>query len=124
MRTLAVLALVALQQPEIDLDAEYLALQTGSRLAMVTLIAVDEAGLPVRGTIQCGGVWRKFQDDAELFIEALPFVTDSRGAIVMNPALDDEYIVCWSTKGDLYGRIRVDLDPPTRVQHIHMRRTT
>lgn len=127
MKALALLAFVALglQEPEIDLDRERLAMRDGSGLAMVTLIATYPDGTPVRGEIQCGGNWHKHQDgNPEQYGPSLPFVTDSRGAVIMNPHLSDEWIVCWSAKDGATGKVIVSFDErtPRSVHRIVLRK--
>ena len=129
MRALALIAIVgslSAQEPEIDLERERHAMRTGSDYALITLIAQHEDGTPVRGFIQCAGNWHKYQEGPQLYGEALPFATDARGAIVMNPHLSDEYIVCWSRDRCAYGRVVVCFDEahPRAVHTIVLRRET
>ena len=108
----AVLPLLALlvQLPEPDLYREFRATQTGTPHAIVSLIAIEADGTPVRGTIQCSGYWFKYADE-ETTAEgwALPFVTDARGAIVMNPRTTDAPFLCWSEIRGHRGEVIVDL---------------
>ncbi len=92
-----------------QLERERLAAGNGSYRALLTIIAVHEDGTPVRGYIRCSGWWIKYEDDpARTFAgEALPFKTDSRGAIVMNPHLDDEDMYCWSTDKGKHGVVHI-----------------
>lgn len=118
MRTLVLMGLLV-QAPAIDLERESLAMRHGSRLAMVTLIASHPDGSPVRGHIQCAGSWFKHEDDNRRVWHgpSLPFETDSRGAVIMNPALADEWIHCWATDRGRRGDVTVDL-AGTHVAHI------
>jgi hypothetical protein len=126
MRLLAAITFASLlaQDPAIDLETERLALVTGSPHALITLIAEYADGTPVRGVIQCAGTWRKYQDGVEFYTEALPFATDSRGAVIMNPHVEDEAIVCWSQQDGVIGRTTVtfDANAPAKVQRIVLRK--
>lgn len=120
-RTLILTAFLVTQMP--DLEQELRLARGGSEVAMITLIARYADGTPVRGEIQCAGWWRKFQDgEPEVYAQSLPFKTDSRGAIVMNPSLADEWIVCWSERDGLSGRVTVSFDKanPSAVAYIVM----
>jgi hypothetical protein len=90
--------------------------------AMVTLIAVHRDGTPVRGFIRCLGFWWKHADEHQV-IEgvALPFATDSRGAVIMNPRLADKQITCWSEDRGMHGEVTVNL-ATTSVAHIVLNR--
>ena len=124
MKALAVLALLAVQQPAIDLETESQALRPGSPLAMVTLIATYPDGTPLRGFIQCGGSWYHHTDNSDDIevVEALPFRTDSRGAIIVNPHLEDEWIVCWAEQHGAAGKVMVELTERPTIQHIVLRK--
>lgn len=118
MRTVAALALLLIG-PEPDLEQDYLATRDGSRLAMVTVICRRADGRPVRGTIQCAGYWFKHQDGEPVFYgSSLPFQTDSRGAIVMNPAVADEWMTCWCEDHGTRGEVTVEFahDPAQVVE--------
>lgn len=92
------------------LQQDYLATRTGSPHALVTIIAVHQDGTPVRGYIQCAGEWFKHADeDTVIWSEALPFKTDSRGAVTFNPRLEDEQILCWCIDNGMRGDIAVNL---------------
>lgn len=119
----ALVALLALQTP--TLADDYRATVGGSELAMVTLIATYPDGSPVRGVIRCAGTWFKHADEQTVFFAPeLPFQTDSRGAVIMNPHLDDEWIDCWCEANGYVGRVRVTFSGshPTQIGHIRMRR--
>lgn len=123
MRTILIVALL-MQEPDLIKDYQH-AYGNGSELAMVTLIARYPDGSPVRGFIRCAGTWFKHADEERIFYgPELPFQTDSRGAVIMNPSVEDEYIECWSQERGYYGRVRVDfsVERPTRIAHIRMRR--
>lgn len=123
MRTLALLAFIAIQEPAIDLEREARALREGSRLALITLIAQYPDGTPHRGVIQCAGSWFKHQEGPVQYGTSLPFQTDSRGAIVMNPALADEWIVCWAEHDGAVGKAIVDLTvDPAQVVRLTLRK--
>lgn len=123
MRALTLIALMVLGQ-ESSLDEDFRATVNDSRAAMVTLIATYPDGSPARGQIRCAGIWFKHADETELLVgEALPFETDSRGAVIVNPHVSDEWIECWSESRGYYGRVRVYFQEakPTGVGHIRMR---
>jgi hypothetical protein len=105
------IALLLAQEPSGELWEDYLATQGGSSQALVTLIAQHVDGTPVRGYIRCAGWWVKYEDDpARTFAgTSLPFETDARGAIVMNPQVTDEQIFCWSEDKGMRGEVSVDL---------------
>ena len=117
-RTLILTALLVSQMP--DLDQEFRLTRAGSPQGLVTIIAQYPDGRPARGTISCSGWWRKFQEGAEDYALSMPFVTDSRGAIGMNPSLDDGWMLCWSEKDGLTGRVTVTFstEKPTGVYYI------
>ncbi len=107
-----------------DYDRAVGRVQGGSRHALVTIRARHEDGTPLRGFIQCSGYWQKYQDrqnDEEIeFVKHLPFKTDSRGAIAMNPLLADEWIFCWASDKGKTGSViaQFDEDNPRRVVDI------
>lgn len=121
-----VVLIVALLMQEPDLSRDYQALYgPGSELAMITLIATFPDGSPARGFIRCAGNWHKHADeDVVLAGPELPFQVDGRGAIVMNPHVDDDYVECWCQERGYYGRVRVTFSrqEPTQIGHIRMRR--
>ena len=101
-----------------SLELDRLATVNGSPFAMVTLIALHEDGSPVRGYIRCSGVWTKHQDgQPEEYEWGMPFKTDMRGAVVMNPHIAHEWIVCSSNDKGRYGKVLVEFseDDPVKV---------
>ncbi len=109
------LALWLAQVSEPTLEQQYaLATGGGSHHALVTLIELHEDGTPVRGFIACSGWWQKYQDlqtdEEPVFYENLAFRTDSRGAIVMNPHTDNEWVHCWSSDKGKHGSVTVQFD--------------
>lgn len=90
MRTLLLLLALVAQQSDVDsvdqLQYEKYAAEGATPFDdMITIQAVHfEDGTPARGTIACNGWWRKF-DETQQGDYNLPFKTDSRGVIVMNP---------------------------------------
>jgi hypothetical protein len=128
MRALPLVALLLTQEPAIDLERDRLAMYDGSHLALITLIAQYEDGTPARGYIACEGSWYKHADrdeDTAVGI-GLPFKTDARGAIVMNPLLSDEWIECFASKDGYYGRVRVEFSDqrPAQVVRLVLRKDT
>ena len=122
----SVLGLVLLAQApvEVDLDQDYMrTLRSGSVQAGITLIALHKDGSPARGFIQCAGTWFKHEDVEDNIVsgEELPFRMDSRGAVVMNPHVDDEQIHCWAEDKGMLGSVSIHFsaDDP-----IHVRRFT
>lgn len=108
---------------EIDLEQERLRMFNGTEHALVTLIARHADGSLARGTIACQGLWFKYQDkkDEQAWDWALPFKTDSRGAIIMNPHLEDGSMDCTAIDSHLHtGRAQFALEPLTTV-HITVR---
>jgi len=105
-----------------DLERERLSTGNGSPLAMITVIARYEDGSPVRGEISCSGNWFKHEDgDPQFSGPALPFRTDSRGAVILNPHLDDAWIVCWCEQDGQSGKVLVSFDDvPTGVYEMVM----
>jgi len=70
---------------------------------LIELQALHLDGSPARGTIACSGYWRKF-DEREESGPNLPFATDARGVIILNPWLgtfDDTRMDC--TADDAHG---------------------
>lgn len=119
MKALAIVALLAVQAPDVDLEQDSLLTRSGSAQAMVTLIATYPDGTPLRGFIQCGGTWFKHADEADVLEgEALPFRTDSRGAIIVNPHVEDEWITCWASGDGAHGKVLVELSDRPTIQHI------
>lgn len=103
------LLLVALVLAEPDLASEWRAMHTTSTKALLTIQAQTPDGVPVRGEIACTGHWYKYQDGPIQFSgEALPFQTDSRGAIVMNPSVEDEAITCWMEHRGQRGTVAIN----------------
>lgn len=123
--SLAFVVMLSMAQ-EPTLEREYASTRkAGSGLALITLIAIHEDGTPVRGFISCSGVWFKHADEQTVTQGlSLPFATDARGAIVMNPSLDDEWIVCRSEAHGASGRVEVafDADHPRTVREIILRK--
>jgi hypothetical protein len=114
-------ALLLAQMAEPSLETDYLRLK-GSAFALVTLIAVHVDGTPVRGFIRCDGEWFKYADEEDvLWGVALPFKTDARGAVVMNPHLDIEQLHCWSEDRGMRGDVTVDLSD-THIETIVLNR--
>ena len=114
------IGLLLAQSPDDDmasLEQDRLATINGSPYALITLIAQHVDGSPVRGYIQCSGVWTKHQDgQPEEFEWAMPFKTDMRGAIVMNPHIEHEWIVCSSRDKGRYGKVLVEFSEENPVQ--------
>lgn len=82
------------QEPVIDLDRQVLSTRphTGTYLELVEIQAVHRDGTGARGVISCSGSWIKYQDSKNQPIVAgwnLPFKTDSRGLIILNPGIGD-----------------------------------
>jgi hypothetical protein len=71
-------------------------LYDGSKFAIVTLVAEHADGTPARGWISCDGHWTKHRDeDTTVGGWNLPFTTDARGAIILNPHYyEDEMLNC------------------------------
>ena len=127
MRPILIAALLVTQEPIIDLDFDRRALWGGSPLAAITFIARYEDGRPVRGFVRCLGTWYKHADeDTVMYASELPFKTDSRGAVIMNPHVDDEWIQCYVAQDGYYGETRVefDRDHPTAIVEIVVKKTT
>lgn len=102
----------------LTLEQDYLRTKSGSGMAMVTLIALHEDGTPLRGYISCAGSWFKHQDgEPTFYASSLPFRTDARGAIVMNPSLEDEWIACSATDKGKKGTVVVDF---TDAEPLHI----
>ncbi len=114
------LILAALLMTTGDLERERLAVSNGSPLAMITVIARYQDGRPFRGSIQCSGEWFKHADeDATPSGPSLPFRTDARGAVILNPHLTDGWILCWAESNGLSGRVTASFeDTPTGVFEI------
>ena len=112
MKTLGAVALALVLQTPTLLD-EYRALTgDGSDLAMITIIATYPDGAPAREFIRCEGWWFKHADEDHVTSGlAQPFRVDSRGAVIMNPHVTDEWIDCWAQENGFYGRVRVTFDP-------------
>ena len=122
VRAISFAALLLIGQ-EGDLEQDYQRAHRGSRLAMLTIIATYADGSPMRGTIACGGWWFKHQDGADhITVEALPFATDARGAVILNPHLDDAWLVCEATDGVRSGSVTVSFsdDHPTGVYRVEV----
>jgi hypothetical protein len=117
------LLLAALLMTTGDLEREWKATTNESRLAMITIIATYPDGRPVRGEIQCSGDWYKHEDGPDhLTVPSLPFVTDSRGAIIVNPHISDAWMICWCEQNGQAGRVSVSFDDAdsTGAYHIVM----
>jgi hypothetical protein len=117
--------LLLAQTAEPTLDQQYrTAIGVGSHHALVTLIAVHTDGTPVRGDIYCAGFWQKYQDlltdEKPKFYENLAFKTDSRGAVVMNPRTNNEWVTCWAEDGGKRGSVVVEFSDnnPSHVAEI------
>ena len=94
----ALLLAASLIALEPNLEQDYNRTLNGSPLAMVMVIARYPDGKPFRGVIRCTGEWYKHADEPDhLTLPAMPFKTDGRGAVVLNPHLSDESITCWAT---------------------------
>jgi hypothetical protein len=116
------MTLLLAQTAEPGLEEEFLNARNGTGTALVTLIAVHMDGTPVRGFIQCAGEWMKYADEEDvLWGVALPFKTDSRGAVVMNPHLEFEEIRCWSQDKGMRGEVTVELSG-THIETIVLNR--
>lgn len=90
-------------------------------VGMVTVIARHDDGSPARGAISCSGSWFKFQDGPKQDGGwDLPFETDSRGAVVLNPFVGDyeeDPMIC--TALDKHGHVgRVSFTMPARQVEI------
>lgn len=99
------------QEPDEQLELDRLrAGRYGTRTGMITVIAQFSDGSPARGTINCNGYWCKF-DEQQYCGPNLPFVTDSRGACIFNPGIEDfdedvvEPTTCYATSGTRSGRL-------------------
>ena len=103
-----------------DLAHEERRLMRGSPLAMLTIVARYQDGTPFRGFISCSGEWFKHSDEeTSLTGPSLPFRTDSRGAVILNPHTTDGWIICWATDNGLSGRVTASFeDEPTGVFEI------
>ena len=116
------LGLLLAQTAEPSLDQQYRSAQgLGSYHALVTLIARHTDGTPVRGYVSCSGWWQKYQDllteEEPVFYENLAFKTDSRGAVVMNPHIEDGWIYCWSSDKGKHGTVVVQF---TDTEPLHI----
>ncbi len=77
---------------------------------VVTMIATHVDGSPLRGYIQCGGYWTKHVDeDTTIGAPNLPFKTDSRGAVIFNPGIEDTWIFCFAEDGEYAGETLLTL---------------
>lgn len=113
MRGFLLLSLLVTQAP--DLERELKATRNGTDHALITIIARHADGRPYRGAIQCSGQWFKHEDGDVVYSgTALPFQTDSRGAIVMNPKQEDVGMLCWAGGG----QVIVNFSDPTGVYEI------
>ena len=103
-------------EPEINLEADRLrTLAEKPTHAMITLIARYPDGTPAKGgRIGCTGWWFKYSDDpkeqAEQSGEAYMFKADSRGAVILNPNLDDTYLHCWAEHRLAKGEVEITED--------------
>ena len=121
MKGLLIAALLMTTEP--NLEQDYAQTLDGSALAMVTVMARYPDGRPVRGYIQCSGNWFKHQDGPiNLEAQSMPFRTDSRGAVILNPHLSDEWLICWCEQDGMTGHVTVSFDSadPTGVFEIVM----
>lgn len=115
------MGLLLAQSPDDDkasLERDRLATINGSPYGLITIIARHVDGSPVRGYISCSGVWMKHEDGGpEEWALNMPFKTDSRGAIVMNPNIEDEWMVCQSADKGRRGTVLVEFseDDPMKV---------
>lgn len=116
--------LLLAQSPDEDmasLEQDRLATINGSPYGLITIIARHVDGTPVRGYISCSGVWMKHEDGGpEEWALNLPFKTDSRGAIVMNPRIADEWIVCTSVDRGRRGTVLVEFSDANPVQVVEI----
>lgn len=113
--------LLLAQSPEPTLERDYLRTFTGSPQQLVCIIATDAEGRPYRGYVSCSGWWFKYADeDTTANGYALPFLTDARGAIVMNPHRDDDFFVCWATDYPEQ-KVLVDLSASNPVYRLKVR---
>jgi hypothetical protein len=78
---------------------------------MVTIVVTHKDGTPMRGYVRCLGWWFKYEDDPNRSFagDSFPFATDSRGVVVMNPHLEDEWIHCWADDKGKHGEVSVSL---------------
>lgn len=115
MKTLLGLMLLA-QTADISIDLEqewHRAIgRERPKHMMITLMAEHMDGTPARGTIGCSGGWFKHADEEETsYGPYLPFTTDSRGAIVLNPGWGDydeeEPLQCEARSGEQRGTVSV-----------------
>lgn len=97
-------------------------------LDMVTIRAIHADGTSARGSINCTGSWEKYGDtgrnNAPLkYGWRLPFKTDSRGAIILNPRTGDfaeDPMYCQAI--DKHGHMgETRFTTPTRYQEIIVR---
>lgn len=81
---------------ELQLDLERTRPSTTQSM-MIEVQAAHADGSPAKGTIACSGLWRKY-DEQETVGWDLPFDTDSRGVIFLNPWIgtyaDGEDLIC------------------------------
>ena len=94
------------------------ALGGSPRNTIITIIAQHIDGTPARGTIACAGVWYKHRAEGRgEWAEAYPFNTDSRGAVVFNPLIDDDGLMdCTAVDTHLHsGTIRFPIEPRHRA---------
>jgi hypothetical protein len=103
-----------------DLEHDRKATANGSPLAMLTVIARYPDGTPFRGAIRCGGEWYRHADEPDKpVMQALPFRTDSRGAVIVNPQVEDGYLICWVDGNGRSGNVTANFeDDPTGVFEI------
>jgi hypothetical protein len=111
------------QASEPTLDEQFARIQpAGTVHALLTIIAEFEDGSPARGVIQCNGTWYKHQEDDQPLLPQLPFKTDSRGAVIMNPRRETGWIICWSERDGKSGQVTIDFaDEPRQVVKIVLR---
>lgn len=100
------------QEPTEERLLEWEKWRAVGRPTLVNMIEIQAIhftdGSPARGTISCNGYWIKFQDEKNqplLEGTGLPFKTDSRGVIIMNPWVgmydEEDPLICRAT--DVHG---------------------
>ena len=91
-----------LADPDLDAERRRATPATKTIYSLITIIATYDDGTPVYpGTIGCSGYWFKYIDEQTIvFEEGLPFSTDARGAIILNPFSNIDTLTCVARSPD------------------------